>query len=266
MANYNNETLEKALQQVLNSLAQAYLSLGKAYPEYEVASRSAFVQAVSSVARRHRPGPLPDAAIAFLTGLDAGEVKRLKDEPIGDAPMSAATQLIELWLAEASDSEGRPNPLPLEGPRSFVSLLGRTPSAPDLDEAVAALTAIGLAELREDMLYLNDEALPGVDAVDEAASLCSGVYPLLAAIGERRPTRRAFVKSAKTMAVREADVPRVRRVAESELRAAHTRVAELMSAYDSLRDGGDSEEDDDHERLSVSSGIFFVAADRASQV
>ena len=265
MANNNKETLDRALQQVLNSLAQAYLSLGKAYPEYEVASRSAFVQAASGGAHRQAPDPLSNAAIAFLTGLDARDVTDSRAGSTGDAPMSAATMLIERWLADASDSEGYANPLPLQGPRSFAALLERTPSAPDPDDAIAALTAVGLAELRDGMLHLNDEALPGVDAVDEAATLCSGVYPLLAAIGERRPTRRAFVESAKTIDVREADVPRVRRVAQSELRAAHTRVAELMSAYEALRDDGASEDDKDDERLSVSSGIFFVARGRFSQ-
>ncbi len=257
----NNETLEKALQNVLTSLAQAYLSLGKAYPEYDAESRSAFVRVVSGRPDAQGLDPLPDGAIAFLTGLDAGDVNRLRDDSVDtpEAPTSAATLLIELWLAEAADSEGHANPLPLEGPQSFANLLARTGwTGQDPADALRALVSIGLAELRNDLVYLNDEALPGADDVDEAAALCSGAYPLLAAIGERGDARKPFVESRHLGNVREADVPRVRRIAAGELRQAHARVEALLGAYEALGDDG---EDD---RLSVSSGVYFVAGERFS--
>lgn len=259
MGNNNNETLEKALQNVLTSLAQAYLSLGKAYPEYDAESRSAFVRVVSGQPGAHQTEPLPDGAIAFLTGLDAGEVNRLRGDGAPDAPTSAATLLIELWLAEASDSEGHANPLPLEGPQSFESLLARAGwTGQDPEEALAALVSIGLAELRNELVYLNDDALPGADDVEEAAALCAGAFPLLAAIGERREARRPFIESRKLGDVREADVSRVRRIAASELRQAQARVEALLGAYDVLGD-------DDDDRLSVSSGVYFVAGESFSR-
>lgn len=263
MGNNKNETLERALQQVLNSLAQAYLSLGKAYPEYDAASRSAFVEVVSSRSQVRGREPLSDGAVAFLTGLDVADVGRLMAGAEADTPTSAATELIELWLEEASDSEGRANPLPLAGKHSFASLLERTWPGQDPDDALSALVSIGLAELRGDMLHLNDDALPGPDDVEEASALCSGAYPLLAAIGERHPERKPFVESRRYANVRGFDVPRVRRIAETELREAHTRVAEVMAAYEALDDEAVDAED---ERLSVTSGIYFVARERFSQV
>ena len=259
----NNEALEKALQQVLNSLAQAYLSLGKAYPEYDAASRSAFVQVVSKRSGARGLEPLSDGAVAFLTGLDVADVGRLKGAQDTDTPTSAATRLIELWLEEASDSEGHANPLPLQGEHSFASLLERTWPGQDPDDALSALVSIGLAELRGDMLYLDDAALPGPDDVEEASDLCSGAYPLLAAIGERSPERKPFVESRRYANVRGADVPRFKRIAESELREAHSRVGDLMSAYEALDD--DALDEDGDERLSVTSGIYFVARERFSE-
>lgn len=257
MGNNNNEALEAALQQVLNSLAGAYLSLGKDYPAYDMASRSAFIEAVSERAARRGEESLPDEAIAFLTGLDPADVTRLRREetPVPDTVTSAAVRLIELWQTDAADSEGRANPLPLDGPQSFRALLGRTGTSLEPADALAAFTAVGLARRENGMVYLNDDALPGPEDVEHARGLCAGAFPLLAAIGDPGRAERSFVETKTLGRVHDADVPRLRRIAETELKAAHARVADLLAAYETF-DGDDPNDDDNGS--GVTSGVYFV--------
>lgn len=259
MRDNNNEALEAALQQVLNSLASAYISLGKAYPEYDAASRSAFIEAVTERAARRGEESLPDEAIGFLTGLDPDEISQLRSEPkaVPGTVTSAAVRLIELWQAEAADSEGRANPLPLDGPQSFRALLGQTGTSVGASDALSAFTAVGLARLENGMVYLNDDALPGPEDVEHAEQLCAGAFPLLAAVGERSRAERAFVESKTLHRVQDADVPRMRRIAETELKAAHARVADLMAAYQVV-EGQDAPADEDDATIAVTSGVYFV--------
>ena len=248
---------DTAFQQLLNALAAACLSVGKGYAEYDMASRSAFVAAVKG---RKTGSELSAAAVSFLTGV--GDSGALHNGGEGGAP-SPAWQFIERWRADASDSEGRSNPLPLTGPLSVLSLLGQVSSAPPLDDALAALEAVGLIEARDGLVYLNDDALPGAATIETATAMCAGAYPLLAAIaaGGHRPP--PLLESSTLVSVRQNDVPRLHRIAESRLREAQEKVAELLTAYDALSDAASIV---DEETATVSSGIYFVASGRPTGI
>ena len=244
---------DMAFQQLLNALAAACLSVGKGYAEYDMASRSAFVTAVKG---RETGSELSAAAVSFLTGVN--ETHPAHNGAEGGAP-SPAWQFIELWRAEASDSDGRSNPLPRTGPLSVLSLLERVSSSPPLDDALAALEAVGLIEVRDGLVYLDDQVLPGAASIETATAMCAGAYPLLAAITAGRHRLPPLLESSTLVSVRQNDVPRLHRIAESKLREAQEKVAELLTAYDAL---SDAESSADEETATVSSGIYFVASGR----
>ncbi|MEM8816714.1 MAG: hypothetical protein AAGE85_12885 [Pseudomonadota bacterium] len=255
-----HNTFDAAFQQVLNALAAACLSLGKGYAEYDLASRSAFVAAVTT---RQTGDSLSSGAIAFLTGLGEAQVSRTEPGNVAaaEAQPSPASQFIDLWRAEAADSEGYTNPLPLAGPLSVSALLERVPSAPTLEEAVAALETVGLAQVRDGIMILDDAALPGAAAVEKAKAMCAGAYPLLAAITADQYRDELLLESRTLASVRQNDVPRLHRIAESRLREAQEKVAELLTAYGQLIDEESGAEED---TVTVSSGIYFVAREQVS--
>ncbi len=253
MENDNNNAVETALQHVIDALAHACLSLGKSYPLYDAASRSAFVNAVEGQSRRHgKESGLDDAAVAFLSGLDEDTVRQHRsDAAAGEAPASGANQLIRQWLVTASDADGRPNPLPLEGPLSFASLVTTSSDTIDARHALRALEAVGLARVDGEMVYLADAVAPNTDRNAVAAELCAGAFPLLAAIGSDSAT----VRTRTIGHVRKHDVPRLRKLAGDQLVDAQAKVEELLDAYAEL-DGVDGDEIEDPR--TVSSGIFLV--------
>jgi len=248
---------DTAFQQLLNALAAACLSVGKGYAEYDMASRSAFVTAVKG---RETGSELSAAAVSFLTGVsETDPAHNGNGNGNGGGAPSPAWQFIQLWRAEASDSEGRSNPLPPAGPLSVTSLLRQVSSAPPLDDALAALEAVGLIRIREGLVYLDDDALPGTATIETATAMCAGAYPLLAAIAEGRHRPPPLLESSTLVSVRQNDVPRLHRIAESKLREAQEKVAELLTAYDALSDAASIA---DEETATVSSGIYFVASGR----
>ena len=257
MDDRQHSPFDTAFQQLLNALAAACLSVGKGYAEYDMASRSAFVTAVKG---RETGSGLSPAAVSFLTGISETDPAHYGRE-VG--PLSPAWQLIELWRAQASDSEGRCNPLPRTGPLSVLSLLEQVSSSPPLDDALAALEAVGLIEVRNGLVHLDDEALPGDTTIETATAMCAGAYPLLAAIaaGQHRPP--PLLESSTLLSVRQNDVPRLHRIAESKLREAQEKVAELLTAYDALSDAASIA---DEETATVSSGIYFVASGRPTGI
>ncbi len=247
-----------SLQRVLNALAAACLAFGRSHADFDTASRVAFVNAAT---RPASPGQaLSDAGVSFITGLKTAEVFGLRngERRAAIAGGSPAAKLVEIWMSDYVDADGRPNPLPVEGPVSLAALLERIESEVDGRDAVAALTALGILRRKtdtgQDYVVLNESVLPDRNKAARASALYAGAYPLLAAIAGVPTAHDPVIQMSSARRVTAADAARLQAIAAEQLESAQTEVSTLLDAYGATRD--DSEVD---EETTVTSGVFFVA-------
>ena len=252
-----------SLQRVLNALANACLAFGRSHADFDAASRAAFVNAATRPAPPDQP--LSDAGVSFITGLKSAEVYGIRrGESVGNpaarnpAGGSPAARLIEIWLSEHADADGRPNPLPVDGPVSLTALLARVHPQIDGRDAVLALSALGVVRMRndaqEDYVVLNESILPDRTKVARASALYAGAYPLLAAIAGVPTAHDPVVRTSSVRRVTAADAARLQALAAGQLETAQTEVSTLLDAYGATRDDGEVEQE-----TTVTSGVFFVA-------
>lgn len=247
-----------SLQRVLNALANACLAFGRSHADFDAASRAAFVNAATRPAPPDQP--LSDAGVGFVTGLRTAEVYSLRNgESAGNVNGgSPAARLIEIWLSEYVDADGRPNPLPVDGPVSLTALLERVHPKIDSREAVAALAALGVVRLRndtrDDYVVLNESVLPDGTKAARASALYAGAYPLLAAIAGVPTADDPVVRTSSVRRIDAADAARLQAIAAGQLEDAQTEVSTLLDAYGATRDDSEVEQE-----TTVTSGVFFVA-------
>lgn len=250
---------DSSLQRVLNALANACLAFGRSYADFDAASRAAFVGAATRPAPPDRP--LNDASVSFITGLKTAEVYVLRsgERTTAHERGSPAARLIEIWLSEHVDADGRPNPLPVDGPVSVAALLERVQPQIDIRDALAALAVLGVVRRRrdshEDYVVLNERVLPDSTKAERACSLYAGAYPLLAAISGVPTANDPVVRTASVRRVAAADAERLQAIAAGQLEEAQTEVSSLFDAYGATREANDVEQE-----TTVTSGVFLVAS------
>jgi uncharacterized protein DUF6502 len=125
------QALLSSLASILKPIVKLMLQAGVGSSEFSTVAKSVFVQ-VASAEYGFRGRPTNISRVSAMTGISRKEVSRIKTETqIGrwnpDMETSPANSVIHFWHfdPEFSESPGKPRPLPVDGTRSFTTLVKR---------------------------------------------------------------------------------------------------------------------------------------------
>jgi hypothetical protein len=251
---------------VMKPIARILLRFGIGFREFSEITKTAFVDVASSdYGLRGRPTNI--SRVAVMTGLTRKEVKRLRDKIAGgdETLVIKATPLSEVlhrWHSEEEflNNAGRPKALPFAGDySSFTSLVKRFGGDIPPGALRTELKRVGAVEEQENGVLELTKRSVMPSGLDERLiiSLIHGAYPLLSAIshnvnpereGESWPQLTAFTQS-----VRQADIPRLRRISSDRLNEITESFDDLFMAYEALHE---SEEGSADQNL-VAVGVFY---------
>ncbi len=184
------KTLNSAVLKLLRPLVRLLLSNGVSYHLFADLVRWVYVDVAFN--DFGIPGRIQTSSrVSVITGLSRKEVQKLRDldiPTVTDAPerYNRATRVISGWIRDPlfSDKAGNPQPLPLEGPVSFSSLVrkysGDMPVRAVLDE----LINVGAVAPEQDgtIKLLTRAYLPGADRAAQLDILGTDAADLLATI------------------------------------------------------------------------------------
>ena len=251
---------------VLKPVARILLRYGIGFREFSEIAKTAFVDVASSdFGLRGRPTNI--SRVAVMTGLTRKEVRRLRDK-ISDGKDTVIVKptpmwdILHYWHAddEFLDSAGRPAKLLFAGKtRSFSSLVRRYGG--DIPPGAMRTELKRVGAIKEDdegnLSVLKRTFRPEGDHESLVASLVHGVYPLIATVSHNTDPDRVgstwTQRIAFSQAVKEEDVPRLKRIASDRIAAFSESIDDLFIAYETLNEPEATDED----KSTIAVGVFY---------
>jgi len=251
---------------MLRPVIRILLRYGIGYREFAELTKTAFVNVASSdFGIRGRPTNI--SRVAVMTGLTRKEVRRLRDKVSeGDSSIEVKTtpllDVLHHWHAqpEFTNSDGRPIPLPFSGgEKSFADLVRKFGGDIPAGAMRTEMKRVGV--VREDesglLRVIQRSFRPDSDHENLVTLLVHSAYPLLSNIEfNTRPDReddRWANRVAFTQSLRRQDTKQLRRIAKDRIADFAENIDDIMIAYESLQDDGETETGDNV----VSVGIFY---------
>jgi hypothetical protein len=183
-----------------------------------------------------------------MTGLTRKEVRRIRNKTeAGDASivlrLPPMTELLHRWFTEDDflDEQGKPRPLPFDGPgRTFSELVRRFGG--DIPPGAMRTELKRISAIEEDAdgnLTALKRNTTGADAYEKfVAGLAIAVYPAALSLAhntEVEDKESTWVqRAATTKYIREEDLSRIRRVSSDRLAEFTESIDDLFAAYESL--------------------------------
>jgi hypothetical protein len=251
---------------VLKPVARILLRYGIGFREFSEIAKTAFVDVASSdFGLRGRPTNI--SRVAVMTGLTRKEVRRLRDK-IADGKDTIIVKptpmwdILHYWHADPEflNSAGRPAKLPFTGESgSFSSLVRRYGGDIPPGAMRTELKRVGAIEQVEDgrLAALKRTFRPEGDHESLVASLVHGVYPLIATVSHNTdPNRDGSTwtqRIAFTQAVKNDDVPRLKRITADRISAFAESIDDLFIAYETLSEPDSKQVD----KSTLAVGVFY---------
>ena len=253
-----------ALLLVLRPLARALLRAGVGYREFDEMAKTAFVDiATSDYGLRGRPTNI--SRVAVMTGLTRKEVRRLRDKSeaglgatvVRSTPMAT---ILHRWYSETEflTESGAPAELAFDGKGvTFSDLVRRYGGDIPPGAMRTELKRIkAIEETSSGKLKVLKRNVAGLDVHEKLITgLARVLYPAAITIAHntRQEARTWIQRTVATDSVREADLPRLRRISSDRLVEFTESIDDLFVAYESLY------EDDESATFgqSVGIGVFY---------
>ncbi len=251
---------------LLKPIARILLRCGIGFREFSEISKTAFVDvATAEYGLRGRPTNI--SRVAVMTGLTRKEVRRIRDKiEKGEQSLVVKTtplcEVLHRWHSDSEflDRSGNPAELPFVGDGgSFTSLVKRYGGDIPPGAMRTELLRVGAVERvdAERIRVLKRSVSPAEDLERLTVSIVHGAYPLMKAIEHNLNPDRADDTwpqiTAFTQSVRDADIPRIRRISTKRLTEMSESFDDLFMAYETLHD---SDEDSEDGNL-VAVGFFY---------
>jgi len=250
----------------LRPMAKILLRFGIGFREFSEISKTAFVDvATRDYGLRGRPTNI--SRVAVMTGLTRKEVRRIRAKiEKGDQSVVVKTtplsEILHRWHAEQEflGASGRPSVLPFSGEvGSFSSLVKRFGGDIPPGAMRTELKRVGAIEEDEsgNLVVVSRTVHPEGAHEKLVAALVHAVYPLVSTVAHNvNPDRDSdswAQMSTFSQSIREADVPRLRRISYDRLSEMAESFDDLVMAYESLHDNDDS----DIDKNTVAVGVFY---------
>ena len=250
---------------VMRPVVKILVRYGISYREFSEVAKSAFVDIASSeFGIRGRPTNI--SRVAVITGLTRKEVRRIRNElenghkfvSVKSTPMA---EVLSRWHAEQDflDANGRPKALKYsEGEGSFSDLVKRFGGDVPPGAMRTELKRVGSIEEDErGRLKIKRRSVIPADQIDNLiSSLVHGVYPLMSTIDLNTDSKNVEDVmpqfTAYSLRIRDADLPRLRRISYDRLSDMAESFDDLFIAYESLN----SDDIAENEKV-VSVGLFY---------
>ena len=250
----------------LKPVARIFLRYGIGFREFSEIAKTAFVDVASSdYGLRGRPTNI--SRVAVMTGLTRKEVRRIRDK-ISEGEQTVVVKhtpmwdILHYWHAdnEFLDVDGRPAKLPFAGAKSSFSSLVRRFGG-DIPPGAMRTELKRVGAVRQDdngnLEVIKRYFRPKGDHESLVSLLIHAVYPTIAALSHNTdPDREGYTwpqRVAFTKAVRNSDVPRLKRIAGDRIVAFTESIDDLFMAYETLNEN-DAQED---EKTTLAVGVFY---------
>ena len=258
----------KALLVFMKPVARILLRHNIGFREFSEVAKVAMVDvATSEYGIRGRPTNI--SRVAVMTGLTRKEVRRLRDQLMGDeetftvksTPLAA---ILHHWFKDPEflDEGGSPAELPFAGEKgSFASLVRRFGGDIPPGAMRTELKRVGAVEESDDgSLRVVRRSIRPSSQVDKLCmSLSHGAYAFLSNIAEnsapdRDTTEPGWVqRTVFSATIRKSDATRLRRMCDDKIKAVAESIDDLFMAYE-LDEQQDSH--DDYLPVAVTMGYF----------
>ncbi|MEM8682377.1 MAG: DUF6502 family protein [Pseudomonadota bacterium] len=262
-----NRQILSAFFVVLKPIARILLRFGIGFREFAEVAKTAYVDVASrDFGLRGRPTNI--SRVAVMTGLTRKEVRRLRDK-INDGQSSLVVKTTPLsdvlhhWHADTEFTDTNGKPLSLEfssdGTSSFSELVRKYGG--DIPPGAMRTELKRVGAVTEDdggrLSVLKRTFRAEEDHDSLITSLIHGVYPLLANVNHNSNSSNSdepwqqFV--TYTNSVRKSDVPRLRRISGDRLAEIAKSIDDLLMAYETLYEDGDTGE----EKSTLAVGVYY---------
>lgn len=162
--------LQAAITRLMTPIARVLIARGVRFPEFSDWMKTHYLQSAERFFALDGKR-LTDSRLHLLTGLQRKDIAKIRAQT--DLPPRAASagplpRAVALWLAQHTDADARPMPLPRQGPApSFEALVSEVSRDVHHRTVQDELLRLGLAEVDGDTIVLTETAfLPARD--DEA--------------------------------------------------------------------------------------------------
>lgn len=173
------QALLQAVLRLLRPLARLLMSHGIGFPAFSEMVKGVFVD-VAARDFHADAAPVTDSRVSLLSGVHRRDVKRLRAEFMGQAPVPASVsmgaQIVARWCADSRylDNQRRPMPLPRLASRggelSFESLVAGVSKDIRARAVLEEWQRLGVAYLDdEDRVHLSESAFVPAKGMDEKA-------------------------------------------------------------------------------------------------
>ena len=239
---------------VLRPVAKILLRYGIGFREFAEVAKTAFVDvATAEYGIRGRPTNI--SRVAVMTGLTRKEVRRIRDQiESGSSKYSAKSTplatVLHRWYLEDEflDDDGRPATLPFAGERKSFSALVRRFGG-DIPPGAMRTELKRVNAIEEDsdgnIRAVRRDIHPQVQYENLCQALLRSAYPVISNIAHNTdPSRRNGTwanRTAYTAAIREDDIPRLRRICGDRAKEVIESFDDLFGAYEKLNEGDDTE-------------------------